>query len=183
MGVAARHRNIRGDGLVKATTVNTPRFETHHFESSWNRRPRPRPPPPPHADGGLVRAVSSRHPTWLPARVTRTYITPRDKSETTRLRRDGGNSKKYTYPGQSLAEFRSPSTALCNAPFNAPCSPVTPLLLVIAWYCAVLPCALSRRPPQSLHATQQAIVVSARASAPRRAGPGMRFGSRMDTLR
>lgn len=68
------------------------------------------------------------------------------------------------YPGQSLAEFYSPSIALCNAPFNAPCSPVTPLLLVIAWYCTVLPCAPSCRQPQSLHTAQQATVVHADAS-------------------
>lgn len=78
--------------------------------------------------------------------------------------RETPTTRKYRYPGQSLAEFPSPSTALCNAPFNAPCSPVTPLLLVIAWYCAVLPCAASCRPPQSPHTTQQAPVVCAEAS-------------------
>lgn len=55
--------------------------------------------------------------------------------------------------------FYSLSIALCNAPFNAPCSPVTPLLLVIAWYCTVLPCAPSCLQPQSQHTAQQAIVV------------------------
>ena len=50
--------------------------------------------------------------------------------------------------------------ALCNAPpFNAPCSPVTPLLLVIAWYCTVLPCAPSCLQSESMHSAQQAIVL------------------------
>lgn len=96
------------------------------------------------------------------------HLMPRDNSETSRqllwLLRDTNREGKRKYPGQSLAEFYSPSAALCNAPFNAPCSPVTPLLLVIAWYCTVLPCAPSRRQPQSPHTAQQAAAAVARAS-------------------
>lgn len=109
--------------------------------------------------------MSSRHTTWLPIHVARSYIMPCGKSEATAAACKTVATRKYRYPGQSLAEFYSPSIALCNAPFNAPCSPVTPLLLVIAWYCTVLPCAPSSLLPQSLHTAQQAIVVCTEASA------------------
>lgn len=72
-----------------------------------------------------------------------------------RQRTTGDERTSRSKFAQSFA-VPSPSIALCNAPFNAPSSsPVTPLLLVIAWYCAVLPCAPKQ--PQSLaHTAQQA---------------------------
>lgn len=65
--------------------------------------------------------------------------------------------------------FPSPSIALCNAPFNAPCSPVTPLLLVIAWYCTVLPLR-SEQPPQSPHTRRNKLLLSTRRRSVRGRG-------------
>lgn len=65
--------------------------------------------------------------------------------------------------------FPSPSFALCNAPFNAPCSPVTPLLLVIAWYCTVLPLR-SEQPPQSPHTRRNKLLLSTRRRSVRGRG-------------
>lgn len=81
-----------------------------------------------------------------------------------RRQQDADGVKNTNIQVKVWQSFDSPSTAPCNAPFNAPCSPVTPLLLVISWYCAVLPCAPSRSQPQSLHTAQQAIVVYAETS-------------------
>lgn len=111
-------------------------------------------------------SVSSRHTTWLSIHVTRSDITARHH----RNYRGSRNYKNTDIQVKVWQSFNSPSIALCNAPFNAPCSPVTPLLLVIAWYCTVLPCAPSCLQPQSPAHSATSYCCLHRGV---RAGPGM----------
>ncbi|CAB1456199.1 unnamed protein product [Pleuronectes platessa] len=75
-------------------------------------------------DSGPAQAVSSPRTTWL--HVTRAdMIMPRESGarRAPRLLRDTDRWKNTSIQVKVWQSFRSPSIALCNAPFNAPCSP------------------------------------------------------------
>lgn len=111
------------------------------------------------------------------------HLMPWDNSETSRqllwLLRDTNHAEDANIQVKVWQSFTRPRQRCAMPPFNAPRSPVTPLLLVIAWYCTVLPCAPSRRQPQSPHTAQQAAAAVARASV---RGHGWDFWSWMNTV-